>query len=88
MKKSGVDLIGEEREEQLNVHEFTIGRDKKVNGDGQLAEAAIYVISKDPYHFPKDWNTEWYTKLTKKKGIEALKVAGALIAAEIDRLQN
>lgn len=81
-----VELINEERVEQIEVHGFTIDHDKKRNSKGQLAKAAAFVLTKDPYHFPSDWSEEWYNKLSKKKGVEALKVAGALIAAEIKRL--
>lgn len=86
--ETGIDLINEERKEQIDKHGFTSAHDKKSNSNGQLAEAAVFAITKDPYHFPENWDESWYNKLSNKKGIEALKIAGALIAAEIDRLNG
>ena len=84
--KTGIEFITEERTEQIE-RGFTPEHDSKYK-NGELKKAAAFVITKDPYHFPATWSEEWFHKLQNKKGIEALKVAGALIAAEIDRLEK
>lgn len=91
--KTGVELIAEERREQIEVHELTIEHDIKEEPNKTLIEAASYLlqayigVDNDDW-WPKHWEQEWRDKFDKKTGIESLKVAGALIAAEIDRLNN
>lgn len=95
-KKSGIELIAEERERQKYVENFNTEHDKQwVNG--QLANAAAsYALTDteriavgkkngivETWPFSKDW---W--KPTPNNRIKELIKAGALIAAEIDRLQS
>lgn len=78
--KKGIDLIKEEREKQLSLG-FDAGHDFFMNDKAQLAEFAS--ILADP-----DEITGRAFKEAYKKGdrIGNLVVAGAFIAAEIDRL--
>lgn len=91
--KSGVELISEERKEQINKHGFTKDHDFNVEKNGGLADAAIYLLLnysgyEDPdKFFPEKWEKSWKDKFDNKGDIDSLRVAGALIAAEIDRLQ-
>ncbi len=85
-KKSGVVLIVEEREEQINKHGFTMERDKYP--DTTLADLAVYLLVPNT-SFPKGISSVWRDKLNSKKRTEKLIIAGAfLIAAEIDRINN
>src|SRR3982750_4639101 len=92
MKKTGIELIADERKEQIEKHNFDLERDKELNNDEQLAQAAIFVLTQDPLDYPKDWDL-WFYDAIRLKGdtleadIKKLAIAGALIAAEIDRLQ-
>lgn len=90
----GIELISKERLEQLEKHEVSINNDFQFNNNGQLLKAAQRlivddkplrtVISENP---PPNWNKHIWRKMTAKPYKERLIIAGALIAAEIDRLQ-
>lgn len=94
--KSGVELIKEERARQIQEDKFT-AEDEACNANGELALAAIcyaYDIIMMPtietrrfiYHnWPYDWK---YWKPTQDDEVKQLAKSGALIAAEINRLQN
>jgi len=85
--KTGIELISEEREEQIKKHGFDSSHDKE-HMNGELLVVAQCLITNDYSEFPKNWGSFYMEKLMSKTGIEALKIAGALIAAEIDRLRN
>lgn len=60
----------------------------------QLQDAAIKLLAMDMLMMqdrlppePIGWNIEWFNKLCGKSRKERLIIAGALIAAELDRLQ-
>lgn len=93
--KKGIKLIIEERQEQINKHNRTIERDVIENEFAQLAFAAqklvTPIIKGNPLYSecetpPINWNKEIWEKLINKSRKERLIIAGALIAAEIDRL--
>ena len=87
---TGIELITKERKEQIEKH----GRDKEHDSnhdEEQLKEAAMFSIR--PYddlggiNLYEGW--QWFTmKVREKTEIERLTIAGALIAAEIDRLKS
>jgi hypothetical protein len=84
---TGVDLIAKEREEQLGKHGRTLTYDSTVNADGQLLTGAIRLLQSDYDETPPTgWDKAIWNKMQGKDGIGRLTVAGALIAAEIDRL--
>ena len=94
-KLTGVELIAEERREQIEKH----GWDKNHDATHQFGElrkvaAVLCVLGTDisvvdPYENWQTGDDPWglETKL-QFDDIHRLKVAGALIAAEIDRIQN
>jgi hypothetical protein len=88
--KTGIELIAKERKEQIEKHGWDSENDS-LHRDGELVLAAKYAIK--PYDDLKGIrcysNWEGFTeKVKEKQKIERLAIAGALIAAEIDRLQN
>lgn len=90
-EKTGLDFIAEERQRQIEVEGWSIEHDA-VHTNGELASAAsayahqIYFMdSKVPMQWP--FEKEWW-KPTPEDKIKQLAKAGALIAAEIDRLIN
>jgi hypothetical protein len=103
MKKTGIELIAIERQEQVEKHGRTIESDTALNQHGQLSFAAVSLVSeydaegntntKKAYedHFktwrPMGWDKIIWAKMIGKSYKERLIIAGALIAAEIDRLQ-
>jgi len=92
--KTGIELIADERERQINEEGWNIEHDKIANNDGQLVSAAIlYAIEDDNRmyeHSPENvwpWDMTWW-KPTPNNRVRELVKAGALIAAEIDRINN
>lgn len=92
--KTGIDLITEERIEQFEKHHRSIEDDCRYNTKGQLSVAAGILAQKDIPESVKEnlvplgWEGELWNKMINKPYKERLIIAGALIAAEIDRLQN
>lgn len=92
--KSGIELIAAERQEQIEKHGWDANHDN-LHKFGELRKASAIlcvmdtdsrVVSPDEFHSGNDvWGLE--TKLSENI-IHRLKVAGALIAAKIDRIQN
>jgi len=82
----GIDLITKEREEQILKHGFTRAHDNE-HVDEELLKAAIFILTENWDWFPaKTWKIEWGARFLDKGKLEKLAVAGALVAAEIDRL--
>lgn len=91
--KKGIELIAQERAEQIEKHGRTIEKDVELNDDCQLSFAASVLASfniedYDARHeAPNGWDLNIWQKMHDKPYKERLIIAGALIAAEIDRLQ-
>lgn len=101
--KTGIELIAEERQRQIEKEQWSEGHDDN-HKHGELARAAAaYALPKQfrqlmkngrPVLFP--WSIKWWkpTTFSEKEGkyvedrIRQLQKAGALIAAEIDRLNR
>jgi hypothetical protein len=91
-KGSGVELIAAERRRQVEAEGWTLEHDDQ-HTDRSLARAAacyayppgITASGPVPNHWP--WDPEWW-KPDPDDSIHNLVRAGALIAAEIDRLQR
>ena len=87
----GSDLIAAERERQVIEEDWSNSHDEGEHPDGELAAAArcyaLDPILKEEDESPRDW--PWAEKWWKPKDqISDLVRAGALIAAEIDRIQR
>lgn len=93
--KTGVELITEERQKQIDKHGFT-GKHHAMHPelyeDDQLIYAAHVLSDRElevgDYQEPDNWDADWFDRLVDRPYLERLTIAGALIAAEIDRLQN
>ena len=99
--QDGVSLIAAERLRQVNAEGWTPEHDDE-HDDGELAQAAACyakrdTVSDDPAPWdvigggatPPSWPWGWASyKPTPDDRIRELVKAGALIAAEIDRLQR
>ena len=87
--ETGVALITREREEQITKHNRTVIADVAFNNQYQLSVAAIGLIQSPMGAVslpPKGWEEESWKKMQGKSYKERLIIAGALIAAEIDRV--
>lgn len=79
---SGVRQIAVERRRQVDEEGFCAGHDSR-HTDGSLCEAAVAYLTGNPNRWPSSWAIKWYKPTTR---LRDLTKAGALVAAEIDRL--
>lgn len=94
-KKTGIELIAQERKEQIEKHGWSKRHDScHVNGALVKVAAILAVQGTDSKVISSDGefetgNNVWgLEEKLKNNDIHRLKVAGALIAAEIDRIIN
>jgi hypothetical protein len=87
---SGAELIAAERARQIEAEGWTAEHDDTDHADGQLADAAAcYALGRadvtisGTYLWP--WANRWWKPASR---VRELVKAGALIAAEIDRLNR
>ena len=93
---TGIEMIAKERQEQIEKHGRTVDNDVIENNHYQLSEAAGLLTALDMDDFqvtsaeccPVDWDEKIWEKMFNKSYEERLVIAGALIAAELDRLQR
>jgi hypothetical protein len=85
---TGIELIALERAEQINKHNRTVEGDVMNNNERQLKMAATALLANNESWFPTDWGTKARKKMFDKSYKERLVIAGALIAAELDRINN
>ena len=91
---NGLDLIINERKEQLVKHNFTKEHDKMYT-KGELYQAAIFCFeaalvtlgTKDiiTEEWPKDWDLSYKDKLLGKSFVGKMVECGALMLAEYER---
>lgn len=79
----GVNLIAQERWEQLYKHHWN--RDEAYT-QGELLHAALFALSPLEHEWPEGWSEHFRQKILNKSYEQRLQVAGAFIAAELDRL--
>ncbi|APZ82904.1 hypothetical protein [Flavobacterium phage FL-1] len=89
--KTGIELITEERQKQIDKHGFTAehhAMHPEWYDKGQLIEAANTLSMKEIKSclVPFNWNIVWFEKLCKRSYEERLVIAAALVASELDRL--
>lgn len=89
---NSIELIKQEREEQILKHGRTIELDIKYNSNYQLSYAVeklcVPELDVPNYTPPMNWDEDIWNKMISKSHKERLIISGALIAAEIDRLNN
>jgi hypothetical protein len=95
--KSGIELIAEERQEQITKHGWSLERDAEYYKNGELIQAAKFSeiatgrgIGFDgdspERRWPKGWDQYFRRKILSKTKVGALSVAGAFYMAENDRI--
>lgn len=90
---TGIEMIAAERQEQITKHGFDLADDNNNYKNNELVNAAIYSLTLKASYYPKTWTSWWRKRMFAKKDrmsyeqfeIEKLKIAGALIAAQIDK---
>lgn len=84
MSKTGIELIADERQRQVEAEGRTPEHDDE--HEGELSDAAAcYALGKRLPVWP--WSTDWW-KPTPDDRVRELTKAGALIPAEIDRINR
>ena len=93
--KTGVELIAEERKRQIEVEGWTLEHDKMHQIDQLALVACCYAMPERIRSWfnwlpiwPIEWSIKQWWKPTPDDRVRELVKAGALIAAEIDRLQR
>lgn len=93
---TGIELIAKERQEQIEKHGRTIESDVNCNNHYQLSQAASLLIGEvliEDYEAspsemcPSEWDEGIWEKMCRKPYKDRLIIAGALIAAELDRIE-
>lgn len=98
--KTGIELISEERQKQIDKHGFTAehhANHPEWYAESQLIDASRLLSYNDiddifrptaidfKLH-PNNWDEEWFIRLMNKPYKERLIIAAALITSELDRL--
>lgn len=88
--KTGIELIAAERQEQIEKHNRSVESDVKMNTNYEIRDAVKALISATPANMelPLNWHNATMYHAMGKSYKDRLIIAGALIAAEIDRLNN
>jgi hypothetical protein len=88
--KTGIDLINQERTEQIFKHQRTPQYDLQYNAEYQLKDAArSLLIDNEKQRIlacPNKWNLEAWAKMCRKNYSDRITISAALLAAELDRL--
>lgn len=89
---TGIELIAAERAEQIEKHGRTIEQDAVMNDNQEMTIAAMMLLAVDfeegidSASYPQGWDHDLCDKMIAKNYKQRLVIAGALIAAELDRL--
>ncbi len=88
--KTGIDLIKQERYEQIYKHGFSLERDAEYYKNKELVQAAAYCLMlagfiKKNVFWPEGWDMSYEHKILAKDAIGQMVVAGALYMAENER---
>ncbi len=96
--KTGIELIAIERQEQKEKHGYDVTNpaNEEFYHPYKLVEAAMFSLTRNDEYYPKKWGNTWKDKMNIKDAtlqhperyLQRLIIAGALLAAEIDRIQS
>jgi len=81
--KTGIDLIAEERNRQIEKEGFSEKHDLAYKNN-ELEEYAMFLLTGDVHYFPNGWDIEWKEKRFKRSRRENIIKAAALLAAHLD----
>lgn len=86
-KRTGIELIIEERKDQIEKHGFSVDNDTYYS-KGELIQAALFCANPEFFSWPNQWDEHFKDKILNKDRIGQLKCGGAFFAAEIDRIRH
>ena len=90
-----LDLVQREREKQVELG-YTNQYNKDINRKMQMSQAASWIVQYDDENFdkelselvkPEGWDLKYWLSLCQKPYKERLKIAAALIIAEMERVE-
>lgn len=81
----GITMGAMARKKQIDKGK-TPNHDMELYHSNELKNAALFLLTGQSAYYPRTWNKAYQYEFGKKKGIEMLSDAIALLAAEIDRL--
>ena len=84
---TALDLIAQEREKQISKG-YTVGHDAKEYPNSELVDIATSLIYNNWHQVPEGWSKDYWKILCSRPYKDRLRIAGALIAAELDRVIN
>ena len=82
---TGLELITKERREHIEKHQWSKEHDTQYT-KLELRDCAVYNLTKDDAFWPSNCDEKYKKKMQAKNYKQNLIVAGALIAAELDRI--
>lgn len=92
---TGTQLIALERRSQKRKHKRTVAYDKKANNNFQFPDAVTKLLIRKSdvkpdtnLEAPEGWKKETWEHMLNKEYSERVIIAGALLAAEIDRIRS
>ena len=62
----GIELISQERKEQIEKHGFDVHRDKQFYENSELVDAAIFALNGTDGYYPKTWDRWFADNMTAK----------------------
>lgn len=83
----GTEEIKRERIEQIEKHGFSTYLDSRNYAYDELLQASFYCMYPDMFPWPDTMDVDYADRIKKKGIIERLSIAGAFIAAEIDKIK-
>lgn len=86
--KTGIEIIAQERIEQVEKHCFTYRTYDQYYIKNELVSAAIFCATLDDKYWPVEWDDCIKDKIKSKTYQERIAVMGAFCAAEIDRINE
>jgi hypothetical protein len=87
MKETGFESIAKERIEQVKKHRYDLHTDRTYE-KGELIKIAQYCLTLDSKFWPRSWISQFRNKIKSKSLEERYVIAGAFLAAEVDRLRD
>ncbi len=88
---TGVELIAAERERQQAEEGYSPDHDREHTENELARAAAVYAVPENLRGLNdaiRLWPEDWYFKPTPRDRVRELVKAGALIAAELDRIEG
>lgn len=85
--QTGLDLVAQERKEQIEKHGYTIVNDQQYQNN-ELVKAALFCTAPQVFEWPQFWSTKFRYKIEHKSRIQQLVCAASFLIAEIDRELN